>query len=206
LKEWQNAEKSYLTSAFGKTTGLNPGDKGRYRTEFLSKNPAPQKPLSPIVPVKKQQPPSTSPPRSLDLPEGMEISEKGRSRAPTQPVPVDPQDVAKGIQSTAYNAFPDGVRSALWLITEGHQPIGNRPPFNNLGTPLPGNPTGYYKEVDTVVPNAPGQRQTQSGGTTRSSLRFVIGRGGEVYYSSDHYASFTRVANVHWTNGAPGVW
>jgi guanyl-specific ribonuclease Sa len=60
---------------------------------------------------------------------------------------------------------------------------GGRGVFQNAEGRLPAQPPGYYTESDVWPPGTRG----------RDPLRLVFGRGGEVYYSADHYRSFTRV-------------
>jgi len=55
--------------------------------------------------------------------------------------------------------------------------------FNNRESHLPRKERGYYREY--TVPT-PGVRQ-------RGARRIVAGRGGELYYSDDHYRSFRRI-------------
>lgn len=50
---------------------------------------------------------------------------------------------------------------------------------------LPRQPSGYYTEY--VVPT--------SGVSGPSVQRVIVGRGGEVYYSPDHYKSVIRLDN-----------
>lgn len=52
-------------------------------------------------------------------------------------------------------------------------------PFNNIGNPLPRQAPGYYQEW--VVPT-----ETIEGAGPQ---RIVVGEGGEMYYSPDHYRS-----------------
>jgi len=55
--------------------------------------------------------------------------------------------------------------------------------YGNRSRALPGRPHGYYKEY--VVPT-PGFRGP-------GPQRLVIGRGGEIYYTPDHYESFIEI-------------
>lgn len=54
--------------------------------------------------------------------------------------------------------------------------------FNREGL-LPERPTGYYREYTVETPGSP----------DRGARRLVIGEGAEIYYTSDHYASFHRL-------------
>lgn len=55
--------------------------------------------------------------------------------------------------------------------------------FQNREGLLPPEPLGYYREYTVDTPGSP----------DRGARRLVIGEGGETYYTSDHYASFTRI-------------
>jgi ribonuclease T1 len=55
--------------------------------------------------------------------------------------------------------------------------------FKNLENVLPVKALGYYREYTVPTPEI----------TTRGDRRLVIGKGGEVYYTSDHYNSFQEV-------------
>ena len=52
--------------------------------------------------------------------------------------------------------------------------------FENREELLPERPLGYYREYTVETPGSP----------DRGARRLVIGEGGEVYYTRDHYASF----------------
>lgn len=55
--------------------------------------------------------------------------------------------------------------------------------FKNRGQDLPIKPSGYYTEYVHPTPGfeSPGPQ------------RIVIGRGGETYYTPDHYKTFIRI-------------
>ena len=55
--------------------------------------------------------------------------------------------------------------------------------FGNREGILPKQPRGYYREYTVKTP---GQRN-------RGARRIVAGRGGELYYTEDHYTSFRRI-------------
>ncbi len=55
--------------------------------------------------------------------------------------------------------------------------------FGNFERLLPQRERGYYREY-----TVPTMRVKH-----RGARRLVVGRGGELYYTSDHYASFSRV-------------
>ena len=55
--------------------------------------------------------------------------------------------------------------------------------FRNREMILPRQGRGYYREYTVKTP---GER-------TRGARRIVAGRGGELYYTEDHYSSFKRI-------------
>ena len=55
--------------------------------------------------------------------------------------------------------------------------------FQNREGLLPDQPLGYYREYTVETPGSP----------DRGARRLVIGEGGEIYYSDDHYASFREI-------------
>ena len=55
--------------------------------------------------------------------------------------------------------------------------------FQNREKRLPLRGRGYYREYTVKTPGA----------TDRGARRIVAGRGGELYYTEDHYRSFRRI-------------
>lgn len=55
--------------------------------------------------------------------------------------------------------------------------------FGNFERLLPPRERGYYREYTVPTP----------GLTHRGARRIVAGRGGELYYSDDHYRTFKRI-------------
>ena len=55
--------------------------------------------------------------------------------------------------------------------------------FGNREGRLPKQPRGYYREYTVKTP---GER-------TRGARRIIAGRGGELFYTDDHYNHFRRV-------------
>jgi ribonuclease T1 len=56
--------------------------------------------------------------------------------------------------------------------------------FENRERHLPAHASGYYHEYTVVTPGA----------STRGTRRIIVGHAGELYYTDDHYDSFTWVA------------
>jgi ribonuclease T1 len=55
--------------------------------------------------------------------------------------------------------------------------------FNNREKLLPPRERGYYREYTVKTPGA----------RDRGARRIVAGKGGEYYYTDDHYRSFRRI-------------
>jgi ribonuclease T1 len=53
--------------------------------------------------------------------------------------------------------------------------------FENRERLLPQHASGYYHEYTVTTPGA----------ATRGTRRVIQGRAGELYYTDDHYSSFT---------------
>jgi len=56
--------------------------------------------------------------------------------------------------------------------------------FQNREGKLPSQPDGYYREF-TISPDS---------GSNRGSMRIVVGAGGEMYQTNDHYNTFVKIA------------
>jgi ribonuclease T1 len=89
------------------------------------------------------------------------------------------------LQEIAAAELPEQARQTIALIRKGgpfpHERDGIV--FGNFEGQLPAKARGYYREY-TV--KAPGMK-------SRGAWRIVAGRGGELYYTDDHYRSFKRI-------------
>lgn len=85
----------------------------------------------------------------------------------------------------ALRQLPPEARQTLELIRAGgpfpHQRDGVV--FGNREGHLPRKERGYYREYTVRTPGA----------RDRGARRIVAGRGGEYYYTDDHYRSFRRI-------------
>lgn len=90
-----------------------------------------------------------------------------------------------GLETVRVAELPDEARATLRLIERGgpfpYEKDGAT--FSNFERILPRHERGYYREY-TV--RTPGERD-------RGARRLVTGRGGEVYYTDDHYETFREV-------------
>lgn len=81
--------------------------------------------------------------------------------------------------------LPREARDTIALIHKGgpYPYAKDHAIFGNREGKLPKQKRGYYHEYTVKTP---GER-------TRGARRIVAGKGGELYYSPDHYTSFRRV-------------
>jgi len=90
-----------------------------------------------------------------------------------------------GLPYIHVNDLPDEAFDTLVLISDGgpfpEDEDGSR--FGNYEGVLPDRPSGYYAEYTVYTP----------GVSHRGARRIVAGDGGELYYTDDHYATFSRI-------------
>jgi len=81
--------------------------------------------------------------------------------------------------------LPKEARDTLALVKKGgpYPYAKDGAVFGNREGHLPKQKRGYYREYTVKTP---GER-------TRGARRIVAGRGGEYWYTEDHYASFRRI-------------
>jgi len=98
-----------------------------------------------------------------------------RSEAPTAAV----------LAEIAVAELPGEARDSISLIRKGGPFPFPRDGvvFGNLEERLPARARGYYREYTVRTPGA----------RDRGARRIVAGRGGELYYTDDHYRSFRRI-------------
>lgn len=96
-------------------------------------------------------------------------------------------DTGSGLPAASTSELPAEVRTTLDLIEEdGPFPYErDGATFENREGQLPEQPAGYYREYTVLV----------QGDDDRGPLRLVTGRGGEIYFTADHYDSFVRVVD-----------
>ncbi|MEU9480101.1 ribonuclease domain-containing protein [Streptomyces sp. NPDC048191] len=92
---------------------------------------------------------------------------------------------AHGMGTVTQAQLPAEARSTLALIDKGGPFPYARDGvvFGNFEGRLPRQQRGYYHEYTVRTP----------GSRDRGARRIVTGRGGEIYYSGDHYNSFRAV-------------
>jgi len=92
---------------------------------------------------------------------------------------------ATRMREVAVSDLPREARETLALIERGgpfpYRQDGRT--FGNREKRLPLKASGYYREYTVPTPGA----------RDRGARRIVSGRGGEYYYTDDHYTSFRRI-------------
>lgn len=90
-----------------------------------------------------------------------------------------------GLRVVYVNELPREAQRTIALIEQdGPFPFEkDGSVFQNRERILPNKPRGYYREYTVITP----------GEDDRGARRIVAGRGGELYYTADHYDSFVRV-------------
>lgn len=84
------------------------------------------------------------------------------------------------------SALPEQAKATLKLIQSGGPFPYERDgvTFYNREALLPPRPRGYYREYTVPTPGA----------RDRGARRIVAGRGGDYYWTADHYRSFKKIA------------
>ena len=89
------------------------------------------------------------------------------------------------IPEVAVSGLPAEARQTIELIRKSgpfaHERDGAA--FGNFEKQLPVRARGYYSEYTVRTPGA----------KDRGARRIVAGKGGEFYYTDDHYRSFRRI-------------
>ena len=96
-----------------------------------------------------------------------------------------PSAAQRGAADVPVAQLPREARETLGLIRKGGPFPYERDGivFGNFEKRLPLRERGYYREYTVPTP----------GVRSRGVRRLVAGRGGEIYYTDDHYRSFRRV-------------
>ncbi|MFI1288774.1 ribonuclease domain-containing protein [Streptomyces sp. NPDC020792] len=92
---------------------------------------------------------------------------------------------AHGMATISQSRLPAEARQTLALVDKGgpYPYRQDNTVFGNFEGRLPKEPRGYYHEYTVRTP----------GSRDRGARRIVAGRGGEFYYTDDHYNTFRAV-------------
>lgn len=103
----------------------------------------------------------------------------------TRPAPSTSDTPRSGLPEVPVAELPAQARTVLARIAEGgpyRYPQDDRV-FRNREGRLPDREAGYYREYTVPTP----------GESDRGARRLVVGEGGDVYYTADHYRTFRQV-------------
>jgi ribonuclease T1 len=79
---------------------------------------------------------------------------------------------------------PEARQTVALIVAGGPFPYArDGVAFSNREGRLPKHPRGYYREYTVKTP----------GVRDRGPRRIIVGRGGELYYTDDHYRTFRRI-------------
>ena len=97
----------------------------------------------------------------------------------------EPQRIQIALADVSVKNLPPEARETLKLIEKGGPYPYDRDGivFGNFEKRLPLKDRGYYHEFTVKTP----------GVKHRGARRIVAGKGGEKYYSDDHYKTFKRI-------------
>jgi ribonuclease T1 len=133
---------------------------------------------------------SNGSPPSSQLVAGTEVPGSSTDGAPTTPSAGEelPAVGPSGLQAAFTDDLPAEAIGVLDLVEAGgpypHRQDGST--FFNREGLLPFEPEGYYAEFTVETPGA----------SDRGARRLVVGAGGEVFYTADHYVSFVEVVDA----------
>jgi ribonuclease T1 len=114
---------------------------------------------------------------------GMQAPAVAQQPGPTANSP--PAERASDLPAIAYGDLPPEAHDTIALIeSDGPFPFSRDGiTFQNRERILPRHPEGYYREYTVITP----------GSNDRGARRIVTGEAGEMYYTDDHYGSFSEI-------------
>jgi ribonuclease T1 len=127
--------------------------------------------------------PTEAPPPTVIPTEGVQTPTATTQPSPTANAP--PAGRASDLPTIAYESLPPEAHDTIALIeSDGPFPFSRDGiTFQNRERILPGKPQGYYHEYTVITP----------GESDRGARRIVTGEEGEMYYTDDHYESFSEI-------------
>ena len=108
------------------------------------------------------------------------------SSTPTPSPASGGTDPDSGLPLVQVSDLPPEAAETVELIDSGGpfpEPDHDGGTFQNREELLPDRPMGYYREYTVPTP----------GSDDRGARRIVAGDGGELYWTGDHYSSFSRI-------------
>lgn len=104
---------------------------------------------------------------------------------PTATANAPPAARVSDLPTLAYDTLPVEAHETIALIEQGGPFPFSRDgiTFQNRERLLPGQAEGYYREYTVITP----------GESDRGARRMITGEEGEMYYTADHYESFSEI-------------
>lgn len=108
-----------------------------------------------------------------------------RSSTPATAGPAPQASPSSGLATIPESKLPTQAKDTLALIrSDGPFPYrADGATFQNREGILPAQPRGYYREYTVRTP----------GSADRGPRRLIAGAGHDIYWTTDHYASFRQV-------------
>jgi len=125
-----------------------------------------------------------SPVPQTPQPDPQPALDSGQETKPTNGLIVSGLEIVDKFTGKTYTG-PVDLGPALERIASGgrHPHLRDGSVYRNISGALPGRPYGYYKEYVVPTPGFKGP----------GPQRLVIGGGGEIYYTPDHYETFMEI-------------
>lgn len=139
---------------------------------------------TPVANAPGEAPPAADAPAALAAPT-LAPTHTPKPATPTAAPTRGPPAEIDGLPVITLDELPPQALDTLALIERGGPFPFDRDgiTFQNRERLLPRKPAGYYSEYTVITPGA----------STRGARRIVAGEAGELYYTDDHYASFSRI-------------
>lgn len=116
---------------------------------------------------------------------GCDTAAPGADSGPSASPPAASDTPRSGLPEVAVAELPPEAREVLDTIAQGgpYDYPQDDQVFGNREGRLPDRERGYYREYTVRTP----------GEDDRGARRLVVGEGGDVYYTADHYRTFRQV-------------
>jgi len=148
-------------------------------------------PVAQVATVHTNSARATATPRSTPTPKASSANQPRPTRTPrptalSSPTANAPPVVqVSDLPTVALADLPTEAQQTVSLIDQGGPFPYSRDgvAFENRERILPRQPKSYYHEYTVVTP----------GSSDRGARRVIMGQGGEMYYTDDHYATFREI-------------
>jgi beta-barrel assembly-enhancing protease len=178
------SQSGYDPSAMGDVMrALQRAAPGSRQPQFLASHPDPGNRAEKISALLSQYPPSTA---RNEQAYRQQVLERLAGAVALEPSQLE--GINTRIPASAANQLPPEATEVLRRIANGGPFVSQRDgiEFYNREGVLPSRRRGYYREYTVPTP----------GSADRGARRIVAGANGELFYTDDHYRSFTAIEPV----------